>query len=382
MTHRERLSRALEHLEPDRVPMDLGGTASTGIVVRAYERLKAFLGVSSPTVLLEKPFQLAQVSVDDGLLDWLGVDTRGVFPRPARGWQDIVYPDGSYEDEWGIVRAMPADGLYYDVVRSPFANGIGPSDLDRLNWPNGRDPSRVEGVREEISAYHDKGYAVVVNVRAGFITQSQLMRGFEGWFTDMVLDPSPICDLMDRILEYQVDLAHSMLDEVGDKVDVVAYADDIGTQNGLMVSPDMYRKYLKPRQARLFEAIRARTPAKIFYHTCGGVYPLIGDLIEIGVDVLNPIQVSAKGMEPGRLKDEFGDRLSFWGGIDTHKTLPYGTPDDVRAEVKQRLTQMAKGGGYVVNSVHNIQADVPPENILTMFEAAVEYGDYGRPVWV
>ncbi|MEW6228752.1 MAG: uroporphyrinogen decarboxylase family protein, partial [Bacillota bacterium] len=240
----------------------------------------------------------------------------------------------------------------------------------------------VNGVEAEVLSYYEKGYAVVVNIRGGFIGQSQLMRGFEGWFTDIALDSGPICDLMDRILQYQTDLTCAMLERVGDKVDVVVYGDDIGTQNGPMVSPAMYRKHLKPRQAKLVQAIKGKTSAWIHYHTCGGVYPLIPDFIEIGVDVLNPIQVSARDMDPARLKREFGDKLSFWGGIDTHRVLPYGTPDDVRAEVKLRLTQMAEGGGYVLNSVHNIQADVPLENIMAMFEAALEYGDYGRRGWV
>ncbi|MFZ5437008.1 MAG: uroporphyrinogen decarboxylase family protein [Bacillota bacterium] len=374
MTHRERVRTALSHQEPDRVPIDIGSTGNTGIALKAYERLKAYLGIESPSVLLEKPFQLARVASDDQVLERLGVDTRGVFPRPRDGWEDRVYPDGSYQDEWGLVRAMPEGGFYYDVIEGPFQEGITPSALDRFDWPNGKDPSRVKGVREEILAYHQKGYAVVVNIRGGLITVSQLMRGFEGWFTDIVLNPGSICDLMDRILQYQIDLTCAMLDGVGDKVDVVAYGDDIGTQNGPMVSPATYRKYIKPRQARLIQALKEKTSAWIHYHTCGSVYTFIPDLIEIGVDILNPVQVSAKDMDPARLKREFGDKLSFWGGIDTHRVLPYGTPDDVRAEVKLRLAQMAEGGGYVLNSVHNIQADVPPENVVAMFEAALEYG--------
>ena len=381
MTHRERLRTALEHREPDRVPIDFGSSSNTGIVIRAYERLKDYLGVKTPTILLDKPFQLARVAPDEELLEMLGVDTRGIFPRSREGWEDKVYPDGSYEDEWGLVRTMPKGGFYYDIVKSPFQDSITPLILDNFNWPDGKDPSRTKGMREEAHNYHKKGYAVVINIRNGFIAQSQFMRGFEGWFTEIALDPEAICDLMDRILQYQIDLIHSILGEVEDKVDVVVYGDDIGTQSGPMISPNSYRRYLKPRQARLFQAIREKTTAKIHYHTCGGVYPFISDFIEIGVDVLNPIQVSAKDMDPARLKREFGDKLSFWGGIDTHNVLPYGTPGDVRTEVRRRLAQMAEGGGYVLNSVHNIQADVPPENIMAMFEAALEYGDYTKRGW-
>lgn len=378
MTHRERVRAALEHREADRVPIDMGSTANSGIALKAYERLKAYLGIESPSILLDKPFQLADVAPDDVLLETLGVDTRGVFPKPREGWQDKVYPDGSYEDEWGLVRTMPKDGLYYDVIASPFQDGITPSLLDRFSWPDGRDPSRVKGVKDEILSYHERGYAVVVNIRGGLVTLSQLMRGFDGWYTDIVLNPGAVCDLMDRILQYQIDLIRAMLDGVGDKVDVVAFGDDIGIQNGPMISPAMYRQYIKPRHAKLIEAVKERTTAWIHYHSCGSVYAFIPDFIEIGVDVLNPVQVSAKDMDPLRLKREFGDKLSFWGGIDTHRVLPYGTPDDVRAEVKLRLAQMSHGGGYILSSVHDIQADVPPENIIAMFRAALEYGTYNK----
>jgi len=178
---------------------------------------------------------------------------------------------------------------------------------------------------------------------------------------------------MDRALQYQIDLAHSLLRGVGNKVDVVVYGDDVGVQQGLMISPQIYRQYLKPRQCKLFQAIREETKAKIHYHTCGSVYPLIPDFIEIGVDILNPIQVSAKDMDPARLKREFGEWLSFWGGVDTQRVLPRGTPEEVKEEVRRRIEEMGKGGGYVLGAVHNIQPDVPPENIVALFEAGKEF---------
>jgi len=373
MTHRERLNKALSHQEPDRVPFDLGSSSNTGINVQAYERLKKFLGIDSPTRILDKPFQLADLSQDEKLLEKLGIDTRGVFPRPRAGWNYKVYPDGSYEDEWGLRRRMPEGGFYYDVVYGPFWEGITPQALDKFPFPDGKDPSRARGIKEEILDYHNRNYGVVVNIRGGFITQSQLMRGFEGWFTDLILNPEPLCDLMDRALQYQIDLAHSLLRGVGNKVDVVVYGDDVGVQQGLMISPQIYRQYLKPRQCKLFQAIREETKAKIHYHTCGSVYPLIPDFIEIGVDILNPIQVSAKDMDPARLKREFGEWLSFWGGVDTQRVLPRGTPEEVKEEVRRRIEEMGKGGGYVLGAVHNIQPDVPPENIVALFEAGKEF---------
>jgi len=344
MTHRERLVKALSHEEPDRVPFDLGSSSNTGITVQAYERLKKFLGIDSPTRILDKPFQLADLSQDGELLEKLGIDTRGVFPRPPVGWEDRVYPDGSYEDEWGLRRRMPEGGFYYDIVCGPFWKELTYQALDKFPFPDGKDPSRVRGVKEEILNYHVQNYGVVVNVRGGFITQSQLMRGFEGWLTDIILNPEPLCDLMDRALQYQIDLAHSLLRGAGDKVDVVVYGDDVGTQQGLMVSPQIYRKYLKPRQHKLFRAIREETNARIHYHTCGSIYPLVPDFIEIGVDILNPVQVSAKDMDPARLKREFGDKLSFWGGVDTQRVLPQGSPEEVKEEVRRRIKEMGKSG--------------------------------------
>ncbi|MFY9302638.1 MAG: uroporphyrinogen decarboxylase family protein [Atribacterales bacterium] len=373
MTHRERLVKALSHEEPDRVPFDLGSSSNTGITVQAYERLKKFLGIDSPTRILDKPFQLADLSQDGELLEKLGIDTRGVFPRPPVGWEDRVYPDGSYEDEWGLRRSMPEGGFYYDVVCGPFWKELTYQALDKFPFPDGKDPSRVRGVKEEILNYHVQNYGVVVNVRGGFITQSQLMRGFEGWLTDIILNPEPLCDLMDRALQYQIDLAHSLLRGAGDKVDVVVYGDDVGTQQGLMVSPQIYRKYLKPRQHKLFRAIREETNARIHYHTCGSIYPLVPDFIEIGVDILNPVQVSAKDMDPARLKREFGDKLSFWGGVDTQRVLPQGSPEEVKEEVRRRIKEMGKSGGYILGAVHNIQPDVPPENIVAMFKAGREF---------
>ncbi|MGI6037735.1 MAG: uroporphyrinogen decarboxylase family protein [Limnochordia bacterium] len=376
MTHGQRLRMALEHKEPDRVPIDLGSSPNSGITIFAYERLKKHLGIESPTRLLDKPFQLADLSQDDELLERLGVDTRGVFPRPHALWEDKVGPGDSYEDEWGLVRRRPPGGLYYDVVKSPFAEGITPGQLDKYPWPDGSHPSRFVGVAEEITKYHDEGYGVVVNIRGGFIGQSQFLRGFEGWFLDLALNPEAICDLMDITLQFQLDLIQGMLAEAGDKVDVVVYGDDLATQSDLMVSPKMYREYLKPRQAKLFAAIRKLSPAKIHYHSCGSIVSVIEDLIEIGVEVLNPIQVSARGMDPAALKKDFGDKLSFWGGIDTQRVLPRGTVAEVEAEVKLRIDQMAAGGGYVLNPVHNIQADVPPENIVALFDTGLTYGRY------
>ena len=193
---------------------------------------------------------------------------------------------------------------------------------------------------------------------------------------DMIANPKLTTAIMDKMLEFYISFWGEMLPIVGPYVQVIKLGDDLGMQSGPLISPDLFRSMIKPRERELIAFIKKRTDAKIFFHSCGSIYEFIPDLIEIGVDVLNPIQVSAKDMDTKRLKQEFGDRLAFWGAVDTQQVLPFGSPEDVVAEVKKRIGDLAPGGGYILSSVHNIQAKVPPENIETMFDAALRYGEY------
>ena len=215
-------------------------------------------------------------------------------------------------------------------------------------------------------------------VSAGILEMALRLRGFEQLFMDFVLDPELVCGLLDRIVEIKSVFWQEALEQVGDEVLVAIEADDLGTQNSLLISPDMYRQYVKPRHKKLFSFIKSKAPhIKVFLHSCGAVKPLIPDLIEAGVDILNPVQVSASNMDTKVLKKEFGDVLTFWGGgVDTQRVLPFGTPHEVREEVKRRIDDLAPGGGFVFNTIHNIQADVPPENIEAMLETLERYGKY------
>ena len=213
-----------------------------------------------------------------------------------------------------------------------------------------------------------------LNVPVGFGHQSQFLRGYEDWLTDLLLNRQFAEGLIDRVLEFQLETYRRALDVVGDKVDVVCFGDDIGFQTGPMVSPRVYDQVIAPRQRRVFETLHAHSPAPVFYHTCGSVISMIPQLIDMGVDILNPIQVSATGMEPAALKREYCDDLCFWGAIDTHKVMPYGTPGDVRDEVRRRIDELADGGGYVLATVHNVQHGMPAANVVAMCEEAVEYG--------
>jgi uroporphyrinogen decarboxylase len=375
MTHRERVLRALNHQEPDRTPLDLGSTRSTSIVVEAYENLNRYLGIQAETRIFSKWLHIAHPNEE--MLRRFDIDTRSLSQGNPDQWRDISFADGSYQDEWGVVRSKPKDSLYYDLTMAPFQGEPTMAGLEKFSWPDSHDPGRCRGLAEEAKRLHgDTDYAIVLNMPGGIVHQSQFMRGFEGWFTDLILNPSFFSALLEKICDLWIEMARDEFDAARDNFDLCFYGDDMAFQNGPMMSMDLYRKMIKPHHKRLFSYIKSRTPAKILYHTCGSVVHLIPDLIELGVDVLNPVQVSAKGMDTRKLKAEFGKDISFWGAIDTQKVLPFGTPEDVAAEVRQRIDDLGPGGGYVLCAVHNIQADVRPENICAMYDTSREYGVY------
>jgi uroporphyrinogen decarboxylase len=370
MTHRERVVAALNHEPPDRVPIDLGSTRVTSVAVAEYESLKAHFGIQRETRVIDRIQQTA--AVDEEILVALDIDTRPILPNPPDDVRDRTLPDGRWLDEWGVIRRLSPDGYYYDLDVCPLAGEPDLADLEAYRWPDPEDPGRYRGLREQAEELRSRtDYAVVGHAPGGWIHTSQYVRGFEGWYTDFAARPDFIVELMRRIRDITVRMAVLFLQEVGPYLDVVATGDDIGAQRGLQVSPKMYRKWIHPLQREQFQAFREHTDAKIFYHTCGNVYTVLDDLVEAGVDILNPVQVSATDMgDTARLKREFGDRLCFWGGIDTSHVLPRGTVDDVKAEVDRRVGDLGRDGGYVLGPVHNIQPDVPVENILGMFEHA------------
>jgi len=380
MGHRERVLTALAHCEPDRVPLDLGSTRNTGIAITAYERLLEHLGLEGEASLLQD-FGGAKMqglaTVDEQVLQWFDIDTRGIMLGPRDKWQDIQLPDDTYQDEWGVVRRRAPGSRYYDLVKSPLDGEITVSDIAGFEWPDPYDPGRTRGLREKaLHLRQNTDYAVVLHLPDIFVHKSQFMRGFEQWFMDLILDPKLIEALMDGILEIQLAETEAALALVGDLVDIVSTSDDVAGQNGPLTSLDIYRRFIKPRHNKFFKLVHSQTAARVLFHSCGSVYSLLGEFIDIGVDIVNPVQVSAAEMNTARLKKEYGDRLVFWGGIDTQHVLPYGTPDEVRKEVRRRIRDLAAGGGYVLTAVHNIQPDVRPENICAMYEAALEFGQY------
>ncbi|NMB16138.1 MAG: uroporphyrinogen-III decarboxylase [Firmicutes bacterium] len=381
MNSAERILTALAHKEADRIPFDLGGTHSSGINVHAYRALLDHLGIEEEVKITNLSSQLAEVG--EQLCDLWGIDTRGMFPRSPSTWKLQIEEEGdyrSYFDEWGIKWMMPKEGgHYYDMRQHPL-QGCTIEDLDKYSWPNPRDPARIEGLRDEATRLRESGRAVLMagTIGNGFLHTGNWLEGYEDFFADLAGDPDKACKLMDKVLELKLNYWDMVLGEVGDLLHIVCELDDLGTQGGPLVSPDMYRRLIKPRQQQLFSFIKKRAPhVKIYFHSCGSVYHFIGDLIEVGVDILNPVQVAAADMDTKRLKKEFGQDIVFWGGgVDTQRVLPYGTPQEVRDEVKRRIDDLAPGGGFVFSTVHNIQGDVPPENIVAVWETLQEYGRY------
>ena len=375
MSHRERVLKALNHEETDRVPLDLGSSTATGINLHAYENLKKHLGMDIKTKVLSNRSQLARV--DERILRLFDIDTRVLAPPPMEDQQSpaTTTNDGfeSFTDEWGVVRTKPAQGHFY-VSKAPFEGShVSVLELKKHKWPDPNDPNKIKGLKEEARRLRQQtDYALVLSLPGRLISLGQVLRGFGPWLEDLVINQKFACSLLDIGLEIQMELCKRMLEAVGKCVDVVYFRDDYGIQTGPLISPDLYRKIFKPRQKKLFSFIKTITDAKILLHSCGSVYKLIGDFIDAGIDALNPIQVSAQDMDPKKLKREFGSKIAFWGGVDTQRVLPFGTPEEVRNEVKCRIDDLGSGGGYILASVHNIQAEVPPENIVALFETGKE----------
>lgn len=373
ITPRQRVLKALDHQVADRVPIDFGSTNNTGITAPAYERLKEYLGVNQETRIYDRMQQL--VYVDEEVLQRFSVDTRGLILKGPENTLDEELPDNSYRDEWGIVRRQPQDSPYFDLVYSPFGEEMTSKLLDKHPWPDPKDPGRFRGLKEEAAHWRSHGdYAIVLQLRGGFIGQAQALRGFENWFMDLLLQPELLGELLDRTLDFAMKVASQAVAQVGDNVDILGYGDDIGMQTGPMFSPEVYRQVIKPRQAKFIDHLKTISGGKkVLYHSCGSIFDLMDDLIEIGVDAYNPVQTTAHKMDLVELKKRFGDRITFWGGVDTHRILNKGSVDEVRRETRRVMDILSPGGGFVLNSVHNIQPDVPPENICAMFDEAVSF---------
>jgi uroporphyrinogen decarboxylase len=381
MNSRERVRLALNHQEPDRIPIDMGGSIISSITHKAYVDLKQYLGMP-----LDQPTMLDYVQqlpyVDEALMERFGVDFRLVQLPAATAPGLSIFEEGNYYafiDRWGSKLHMPKDnGLYFDWVDFPVKD-TNMTSLDNYQWPTPDPKEHILKLRAQAEyLYHNTDYALVGSavIGGGIFEQPARTMGLPNFLMALVSEPEFADRLMDKITDIYIESCNNYLDEVGQYIDVFTYWDDVCTQDGWLISPRTYRKVIKPKQKRLVEAIKKKTNAKLFYHSCGATYDLVPDLIDLGFDILNPVQVSAQGMDTRRLKAAYGKDITFWGSVDTQQVLPFGTPEQVVDEVKHRIDDLAPGGGFVFAAVHNIQAYTPPANIVAMFDTALSYGKY------
>lgn len=377
MTHRERVLTALKREQPDRVPLDLGGSLASTINIHAYRRLMARLGFGEAPPVAYLSRRSNSVLPDERLLSHLDVDCRAVILDNPDVNPERELPDGSLTDEWGIIWKHLGDGQHFINYDGPFY-GLEPDPdlIQKFTWPDPLDPGRFRTLRSQAQTHRARTDAAIILVLGvGLVHQIQFMRGYAASLEDLIVAPDFVQAFMERYADFWVCMTERALQEVGDLVDLAMFGDDLGTQRGPVMNPSLYRRLIKPYHARMVQTIK-RFGKPVLLHSCGSVAAFIPDFIEVGLDALHPIQVSAKDMESAKLKREFGRDITFWGGVDTQRVLPLGTPQEVREEVRRRIADLGPGGGYVLGAVHNIQAEVPVDNILAMFEAAREFGRY------
>lgn len=386
MNSRERVLTALSHKEPDRVPFDLGGTVVTGIQASAYRRLRKYLGLPEKEIAFADIIQQV-AQVDEDVKERLGVDVSNVSPYPAAAYEFKTgtiqdRPNRYFFDEFKVGWRMPLEGgMYYDMFSHPLAGQITEESIDAHTLPDPLDPARFCGLREmALKVIEEEKRALVIgNMTSGIFELYMWTRGYKDGYAGWKGNPGLSKKILRKFMELQMAYWEKIFDTLkGIPIDVVHMADDMAGQKSMLISPESYRTLLKPFHKEMFNFIHAKSNAKIFFHSCGAILPIIPDLIEIGVDILNPVQVSAAKMDPANLKREFGKELCFWGGgVDTQNSFDENhSPDEVRRDVRKRLRDLMPGGGFVFNTVHNIQGNVPPENIMAMWETLQEYGVY------
>jgi uroporphyrinogen decarboxylase len=374
MTSHERVLCALNHQEPDRVPIFFGTSGATTMNTAAYDRLKAHLGIRTETRTFWRALQYCLL--DEAVMVRFRSDGRPLIPGPAPATLSRDLAPDRFVDAWGITWQLQAGNHYYDIADWPLKDANADA-VRRYPWPDLAHPSRFAGLREKARAIREAGYAVVALSGISPFEYSYMLRGMDRWFLDLGADHEFVHALMRQLTDLMRSAVERLLEEAGDCIDVLVTGDDLGSQQAPLISPAMYRQLIKPYHAELMSTIKQRTRARIFYHSDGDIYPLLPDLLELGIDLLNPVHVAARDMgDTARLKREFGRRLSFCGAIDTQQVLPHGTTDDVRREVRRRIRDLAPGGGYLLASVHCLQPDVPPENVCAMLEEAFVAGRY------
>lgn len=413
MNSRERIVSAVAHIEPDKVPVDFGATPSSGISAIAYSNLLKHLNLQHlPVQVYDVVQQLGQPH--DEILDLFEVDVLDigrVFNTSTDDWQPTTLSNGAmaYYPKWfnpqkqengdwiafdklnEPIAKMPAGATFFDQTIFPWIDGY-PSDMSGLDkamdkvmwsefagspWDNSSHPDFWKELRKRtLQLRESTDKALIIGVGCNLFEWGTFIRRMDNFLMDLYLEPENVERLLDALMERHLSSLAKVCDAVGDIVDFVKFGDDLGAMNGPFMDPDTYRKLFKPRHKQLCDYAKKHSNMHTYLHSCGSIYQLIPDLIDAGFEVLNPVQTQCADMEPEKLKKEFGNEITFWGGgIETVGTLNNGTPELVRKEVLQRLEILSKGGGFVFNTVHNILPDVPPENIMAMFKAVREFNN-------
>jgi len=371
MTSRERVLMALNHQEPDRVPLDMMGNA-TMLLDKTYFRLRDYLGLAPIPPIRSGT---SANYYDERILEYLDIDFRRLFLKRNPLARSVAYEDGSYTDSWGV--RLKEEGPFVNVLESPLRHVTTVREVEAFPWPKAEGMFAAEGLADQAKRmYEQTDYALVARnpLTAGFLDRATQLMGMSEFLMATALAPDVAQAIIGHLLEIYKGVYAMFLDAVGPYVQMVEIGDDLGTQQSLLISPAAYRQFIKPAERELYALIHEKAPhAALFRHTDGAIFPLIPDLIEVGVNVLNPIQTSATGMDARRLKETHGSALTFHGGIEKME----GPVDELVAEVRERIDVFAPGGGYVLASCNHM-IDVQPENVITMFEVAREYGGYKR----
>lgn len=382
MTSRERVLTAIHHEQPDRIPLVIGVSNATGIKMQPYRGIKNIAAIQAPDNYLYDWPELGTAKIDEQTMRRLHSDVRGVLdlePEQVLKRNRERDPHSDCIDSWGSGQTEITPGDWFPGIH-PLPEARTVKDLDLYQgWPDMSDPTRIAHVREAARRLAEENqFAILATPWLLFpFERAHAMQGMEVFLLNMATDPDFARALLERIADYCKQLMGPFLEELGDNVDIIKIGDDLGIQTGLMISPQMYRDILKPVHADFISFIKSRTSAKIFFHSCGDVAPLIGDFIEIGVDILNPIQTSSGSMaDLPALKKRFGKNMVFCGGIDSHRILPFGSVAEVRQEVRRVMQILGPGGGCMIGPVHTVMNDVPPENVLAMVDAVEEFGHY------
>jgi len=410
MNSRERILSSINHRQPDRIPVDLGATPSSGISVVAWHNLVKYLGIKNPVNHVYDVIQEV-TQPEMNLLDHFGVDVIDVgrfFNRAPGYWQNLelikgfpgLYPkwfnpqrqpDGSWlvAGKTGeFIGKMPAGATFFDQLVFPYVNTYPDNyknisrDMLRVTWGGFGFPpfDRIDEkdfwktLRETILEERKKSNkAFLIGVGCNLFEWGTFLRRMDNFLMDLYLDPMNVHKLLDNLLEMHLDFLSKVCKSVGDLVDIVKFGDDLGTNTGPFMPPEIYNEFFGPRHKILCDYAKANSSAHTMLHCCGGIYELIPELIKAGFEIINPVQINAVNMEPEKLKKEFGNELTFWGGgCNTQSILNLATPKQVKEHVKHNIEAFSKGGGFIFTTVHNIMPDVPPENIVAMYEAVRE----------